>query len=194
MAGRPCVITTDYTANTGAALYFWGMMKSPDEKYTEIRDASTTDIPLLQQLAEATWWPTYSPILEEKQIRYMLDLIYSREALERVMTDGSQHFILLYEGNTAQAFAAYGPYEDGAIKLHKLYVLPQNHGKGYGRILIDEVIRRTRAGGAQTLVLNVNRHNNARTFYEKLGFRVMRETDVPIGPFWMNDYVMELSL
>ncbi len=134
------------------------------------------------------------PILEDEQIRFMLDLIYSREALERVMADGSQQFILLYEGNTAQGFAAYGPYENGAIKLHKLYVLPQNHGKGYGRVLIDEVKRRVRAAGIQTLLLNVNRYNNARTFYEKIGFTVTQEVDVAIGPYWMNDYVMAMEI
>jgi len=160
----------------------------------EIRNTSTADVPLIQQLAEATWWPTYSPILKDEQIRYMLDLIYSHEALTRVMADGSQQFILLFEGNVAQGFAAYGPYENGAVKLHKLYVLPENHGKGFGRILIDEVKRRVKANGIQTLVLNVNRYNNARTFYEKLGFTVTQEVDVAIGPYWMNDYVMALPL
>jgi len=160
----------------------------------EIHNASQTDIPLIQRLAEASWWPTYSPILKDDQIRYMLDLIYAHDSLARVMNDGSQQFIILYNGNFAQGFAAYGPQSPGIVKLHKLYVLPENHGKGYGRILITEITGRLRTNGIQTLTLNVNRYNPARSFYEKQGFAVTGEVDVPIGPYWMNDYVMTLPL
>lgn len=160
----------------------------------EIRNASLIHIPLIQRLAEGSWWTTYSPILGEKQIRYMLDLLYSYDNLARVMNDGSQEFILLYEGNTAQGFAAYGPHERGIVKLHKLYLLPENHGKGYGRMLLDELKNRLRAAGIHTITLNVNRYNTARSFYERQGFAITGEVDVPIGPYWMNDYVMTLPL
>ena len=42
--------------------------------------------------------------------------------------------------------------------------------------------------------LNVNRHNPALAFYERLGFQQHREEDIPIGPYWMNDYVMRKEL
>ena len=41
----------------------------------KIVPASTLDIPTIQDLAEKIWWPTYSPILETVQIRFMLDAI-----------------------------------------------------------------------------------------------------------------------
>jgi hypothetical protein len=40
----------------------------------------------------------------------------------------------------------------------------------------------------------VNRYNNAKSFYEKMGFAIVREEDIPIGPYWMNDYVMRKAL
>jgi ribosomal protein S18 acetylase RimI-like enzyme len=43
------------------------------------------------------------------------------------------------------------------------------------------------------LDLNVNRNNQAKHFYEKIGFNVIREEDIPIGPYWMNDYVMRIE-
>jgi diamine N-acetyltransferase len=160
-----------------------------------IRDAGPEAIELIQQLAEQTWWPTYSSIVSKEQIRYMLDLIYSVQTLEQVMTDGSQHFMILYNGEGAQGFASYGARKDepGVFKLHKIYVLPGNQGKGYGKLLVDEVRRRIQRENSHTLDLNVNRFNPAKSFYEKLGFRVIREEDVPIGPYWMNDYVMRLT-
>jgi GNAT superfamily N-acetyltransferase len=156
-----------------------------------LRDAGLPDIPLIRTLAEDTWWPTYTPVLAQEQIRYMLDTMYSAAALEAVMADGSQRFILLTDETGPQGFAAYGPRAgEPVFKLHKLYVLPGNQGKGYGRALLEEVIQRTKSQGIAALDLNVNRYNPAKDFYEKMGFFILREEDISIGPYWMNDYVM----
>jgi diamine N-acetyltransferase len=161
-----------------------------------IKDASAIHIPIIQDIAERTWWPTYSPIVEKEQIRFMLDRIYSHETLSKVINDQSQQFILLYDEKGAQGFAAYGerPEEPGIFKLHKIYVLPETHGKGYGKMLLNEVIDRITSQGSKTLDLNVNRYNSARNFYERMGFRVIREENVPVGPYFMNDFVMRLDL
>lgn len=161
-----------------------------------IYNATTKDIPVIQQLAENTWWATYGSILSKEQLRYMLDLIYSTETLSGVMEDSSQQFILLKDDRGTQAFAAFGARKEnaGIYKLHKLYVLPDNQGKGYGRMLIDEVKSRMKNDGVSILDLNVNRFNPAKTFYEKLGFKIIYEEDVPVGPYFMNDYVMRLEL
>ena len=162
---------------------------------SEIINASAADIAIIQDIAEKTWWPTYSPIITDVQIRYMLDAIYSTETLLNVIQGGSQHFILIKDETGVQGFASYGPRPDerNVYKLHKIYVLHDNHGKGYGAQLVAEVKRRLKMQGIHTLDLNVNRHNKAREFYEKMGFTVIQEEDVPIGPYWMNDYVMRLT-
>jgi ribosomal protein S18 acetylase RimI-like enzyme len=162
----------------------------------QILHATLKDIPIIRSLAEEIWWPTYSSIVSVEQIRYMLDLIYGENELERVIRSGSQTFIILHDQNGPQGFASYGlrPEDNQICKLHKLYVLPENQGKGYGKSLIDEVRMRALKLNAQTLDLNVNRSNPAVAFYEKFGFVKIKEEDVPIGPYWMNDYVMRLSL
>jgi GNAT superfamily N-acetyltransferase len=161
-----------------------------------IKEATVIHIPIIQDIAEKTWWPTYSPIISVEQIRYMLGEIYSRKTLSGVIRDKSQQFIILYDENGHQGFAAYGPRPEdpGVYKLHKIYILPENHAKGYGTVLLDEVIRRVATLGSNVLDLNVNRHNSARSFYERMGFKVIREEDVAIGPYWMNDYVMRLEI
>ena len=157
-------------------------------------DAGKTDVPTIQDIAEKTWWPTYSKIISKEQIRYMLDTIYNSEAIIESMSNGSQHYILLNTNSISQGFASYGRRkEDPTVyKLQKLYVLPENHGLGYGRLLIDEVKRRLIDENIRILDLNVNRYNNAKSFYEKLGFSVIGQEDVPIGPYWMNDFIMRL--
>jgi GNAT superfamily N-acetyltransferase len=162
----------------------------------EIVEAGLPDIPVIAQIAENTWPHAYGSILSPEQLRYMLDAIYSQTILTEVMTEGSQKFLLLKDKDGYQGFASFGPRREDAVvyKLHKLYVLPTCQGKGYGKLLIDEVKKQVEARGSNTLDLNVNRFNPAREFYQKLGFKIIREEDVPIGPFWMNDYVMRCQL
>jgi GNAT superfamily N-acetyltransferase len=126
----------------------------------------------------------------------MLDAIYSSEILQNAIQTGSQNFILLTDENGPQGFASFGKRSNDpqVCKLHKIYVLPVNHGKGYGKLLIEEVKKRMADLHSHTLDLNVNRHNPAKSFYEKIGFRIIGEEDVPVGPYWMNDYVMRLEV
>ena len=160
-----------------------------------IRNGHSDDIATIQVLAEKTWWPAYSSILSAEQIRYMLGAIFGTDTLRNIIKTGSQHFIVLYENDSPRGFASYSarPENEEIYKLHKLYVLPEDQGKGYGRMLVQEIIGRLQARGLHTLELNVNRYNKAKDFYEKQGFVVIREEDIPIGPYWMNDYVMRID-
>lgn len=161
-----------------------------------IREATTTDVEAILQIAHQTWWPTYEPLLGKEQVAYMLGELYTAGKITRQIEEKLQTFLLLTEDGVPVAFAAYSPRDEDAdiYKLHKLYCLPVTQGKGYGKILINAVADKTREAGKGTLDLNVNRYNNAKSFYEKMGFAVVREEDIPIGPYWMNDYVMRKAL
>jgi GNAT superfamily N-acetyltransferase len=161
-----------------------------------IREAIVTDAETIRALANEIWRPTYSPILEPEQIEFMLVEIYSHEKLTAQIDQGIQTFLLLLEDNMPVAFAAYSPREDDPeiYKLHKIYCLPSTQGKGYGKILLNVVAEKVAEAGKNILELNVNRHNNAKNFYEKMGFSIAYEEDIPIGPYWMNDYVMRKEL
>ena len=161
-----------------------------------IRKATIDDAKTIRELAEKTWWVAYSPILEGEQISFMLDEIYAIEKLKKQIAENLQTYILLIEDDVAAAFAAFSPREEApeVYKLHKLYCLPETQGKGYGKVMINEVMDEVKKAGKHTLDLNVNRHNKAKTFYEKMGFEVIYEEDIPIGPYFMNDYVMRKAL
>ena len=162
----------------------------------EFKTATRFDIDSIIALQEQIWEPTYRAILDQEQINYMFQAIYSKEALLDQMTNQNHVFILAYSDQKLTGFAAYSKntYDDMRFKLHKIYVLPSEQGKGTGRLLLEEVIRQCLAIGGNRLYLNVNRYNKARQFYERLGFEVIREEDIPIGPYWMNDYVLEKAL
>ena len=162
----------------------------------EIIEGNEGHIPSIVEIAEKTWCATYSKILSPEQLDYMLKTIYGTGALANVIRDGSQKFLLLKDNHGLQGFVSFGarPENMQIWKVHKLYVLPENQGKGYGSVLIEEVKKRMRDRGITTIDLNVNRYNPAQYFYRKIGFTVLREEDVPIGRFWMNDFVMRLEI
>ena len=161
-----------------------------------IRTATVNDVETIRQIADKTWWVTYGPILEAEQISFMLNEIYSADKIYNQIENNLQTYLLLLEDGEPVAFAGYSPRDENAdiYKLHKLYCLPATQGKGYGKILINEVAQKTTEAGKHVLELNVNRYNNAKSFYEKMGFTVAYEEDIAIGPYWMNDYVMRKEL
>ncbi|HEY6975971.1 MAG TPA: GNAT family N-acetyltransferase [Chitinophagaceae bacterium] len=157
--------------------------------------AAEKDIPSIQHIAYTTWPLVYGPIVGETQLAYMLILIYSTSSLKRQMQNGST-FLLAKEKKESIAFAAYFLKSGNVYKLDKLYTLPNQQGKGLGKMLINYIIEQIKTLSATALHLNVNRYNtNAQSFYKHLNFRIIKEEDIPIGEgYYMNDYVMELKL
>lgn len=165
-----------------------------------IKKVGEAAIPAIQELAEVTWPVAYGAILPEAQLQYMLQLFYSNNALREQMHKGHQ-FILATENEEAIAFASYSPkineqdQPTATWRLHKIYIHPSQQGKGIGKLLIDFIREDILPAGATALELNVNRSNKAIGFYQKLGFVIKYEEDIPIGNgYFMNDYVMELPL
>lgn len=161
-----------------------------------LRKAKEEDLSVIQRIGTATYWPTYGDLLGEDQLNYMLDKFYSIAALREQLMEGHV-FLIAQEGDNDLAFASYSVFNQGSltVKLHKLYVLPEAHGKGLGKFLINEVRDKALDLNAASLQLNVNRYNKAKDFYEKMGFLVKETVDIEIGNgFFMNDYVMELPL
>jgi diamine N-acetyltransferase len=164
---------------------------------TEIREATPADVETIIALAEAIWWPTYSPILAAEQLQYMLDTIYSAAQISKQIQNREQIYMLLLEGGEPVGFASYSPRPENAdiYKLHKLYCLVTNHKRGYGKMLVQAVENAVTTAGKHILELNVNRHNPAIGFYEKLGFSIAATEDIDIGNgYWMNDYIMRKEL
>src|SRR3978361_702925 len=97
-----------------------------------IKQATIIDLDTIRQIAEDTWWATYSPILEKEQIGFMLGEIYSVEKISSQLKNNTQIYLLLVEDDKPVAFAAYSPREEDSeiYKLHKLYCLPETQGKG----------------------------------------------------------------
>jgi len=163
----------------------------------QIRKATAADIPLIRELCFAIWPQTYSSILSKEQIGYMLGLMYSESSLQKQMEEDGCIFIMVYDENDPVGFASYSEEKSSpqTWKLNKIYVLQSQQGKGTGKFIINYINEEIKLQGAKAIQLQVNRDNPARSFYEKLGFTVIKTADFDIGNgYFMNDFVMELTL
>lgn len=161
-----------------------------------ILQATITDIPLIQEIAHATWPITYGSILSDEQLEYMLDLMYSDESLLQQLKT-KPLFFLGYENDICLGFiSCENNYQNKKVtRLHKIYILPEAQGKGVGNALIEKVVGLAKENQSETISLNVNKFNKAVSFYKKMGFEVVEEEDLDIGNgFLMEDYKMELKL
>ncbi len=162
-----------------------------------IKEAGLQDLPVIQRLAHQIWPTAYADILSPNQLAYMLDKIYSLPCLQHQLIILKHQFILVFDDDEPVAFVSYSFDESNKATYHlqKIYLLPQLQGKGTGKFILNHIINSIRSSGGTSLELNVNRHNKARYFYEKLGFLVISETDIEIGHgYYMNDYIMKLEL
>lgn len=121
----------------------------------------------------------------------MLEMMYSVASLQQQMAAGCR-FIIVQEDDKPVGFASFQEIKPALYKLHKLYVLPSQQGKGTGRYMIDHVCQVIQQEGATALQLQVNIRNKAKNFYEKLGFVQVDEIKLDIGQgYIMDDYIME---
>lgn len=160
-----------------------------------VTKATAADIPLIRRLTFDIWPKTYSDIISREQIDYMLELMYNPAVLQKQMEEEGCTFILVHDDAEPVAFASYNETEPGLWKLNKIYILASQQGKGTGKFIISYIVDEIKTKGARAMQLQVNRQNKAKSFYEKLGFKIIQTADFDIGNgYFMNDYVMEQTL
>ena len=163
--------------------------------------AGLAHLEIIKKLAYKIWPSTYGKILSKIQLDFMLDKFYDIDYLKNLMLAENQVFVLISENEKYLGFCAYQlniTDENTGIpktKLHKLYVLPETQGKGLGKLLQNEVEKAAVANNNQSVFLNVNRYNNAVSFYKKQHYKIISEIDIEIGNgYLMEDYIMEMDL
>jgi len=157
--------------------------------------ASETDILTIQQLAESIWLAHYVPIIGEAQTRYMLDKMYSADALKRQM-DSGLHFYLWKEQGVSVGFAAIDVENYDYGFLSKFYLNEKYRGKGIAGQFLQFLEQQFGKAEKKEIQLTVNRQNiGAINFYFKTGFKIIRCADFDIGDnYLMNDFVMSKKI
>lgn len=162
----------------------------------EIHQLEKNQLYIVRDLAHKIWPSTYSNIISQAQIDFMLNWMYSIETLEKSY-DTNHTFFAVFDGDESLGFIdlELNNPEQHWLKLQKIYVLPEKQKLGLGLALMDYTVLFAQEHGVKHITLQVNRNNNAVSFYEKLGYYIADEQDFDIGNgYFMNDFVMQKDL
>jgi GNAT superfamily N-acetyltransferase len=160
---------------------------------SKVEAGNKLQIAEIQKIAEITWPIAFGEILSTEQLDYMMKMMYSTESLVSQFSKNNE-FFLYYSENVPVAFLGIEKKyrAENSLKIHKLYVLPNQQGKGIGAKLVSFSENICKEEKIKVLTLNVNRFNKASEFYLKLGFTNVKSEDIEIGKdYLMEDFVME---
>ncbi len=154
-----------------------------------LQQATPGDILRIQALAQRIWRAHYPAIIGEKQVEYMLGLLYTPAALQSQMESG-QTFKLVMQGDELIGFVAVSNQREGRYFLHKFYLDNEKRGRGLGKIVFEKLL--AQYPDLRELRLTVNRQNyKSINFYFKIGFIIEKCVDIAIGEgFVMDDFQM----
>jgi GNAT superfamily N-acetyltransferase len=157
--------------------------------------ATENDIPLIQDLAKRSWENAYAEILSIEQMEFMLSTMYSHEEIASHLQNPDYHYYLILDENndSFEGFIGYEHhYEEKTTKLHRIYLVPESKGKGFGKSALEFLNQQASENGNKRIILNVNKYNSAKKFYESQGYTIYDEGVFDIGNgFFMDDYLME---
>ncbi|MBV8326304.1 GNAT family N-acetyltransferase [Chryseobacterium sp.] len=160
--------------------------------------ATDKDIPLIQELARRSWKNAYADILSDEQMEYMLSEMYSEKEITGHLQNSNYHYYLIQDENNSsfEGFIGYEHnYENRTTKLHRIYLVPESKGKGFGKEALVFLNRKVSENNNDRIILNVNKYNSARSFYESQGYTVYGEGIFDIGNgFVMDDFLMEFLI
>ena len=159
-----------------------------------IYNATSSDFPIIQEIAYLTWPDTFGAILSKEQISYMLEMMYSTDSLTEQTSKKGHQFLIVKDETKHLGYASYELNYKGLSKT-KIHILPEAQGKGVGKLLMNSITDIARENQDRILSLNVNRDNTAFDFYKNIGFEKVGEENIDIGDgFLMEDFIMDKKL
>lgn len=163
-------------------------------KYIQIKSEDTIEIEKLSVLASAIVKEHFDPIIGAVQNSYMIARFQSAEAIAEQLRHGYGYYFAQNDDDETVGFLAFYPRGE-ELYLSKFYLKKEWRGQGLSRLMLEFVRQNAIALGRHSIVLNVNRNNDAILAYERLGFVKIREEVNDIGNgFVMDDYVYELGI
>ena len=160
-------------------------------------EMTADDFKTVAMLGETIWRQHYAQIISNEQIDYMLSGRYTPDSLRLYLNANDRWLMILRISGKPVGYCSYAlTKEPGEMKIEQLYLLPNLHGMGWGKLMLDHIEEQARLANLGTLKLQVNKQNTvALNFYRKNGFNLCEEAVFDIGNgFVMDDYVMNKFL
>lgn len=147
----------------------------------------------IEAMARAIWYRHYYPeVLSGEEIDYFLKRMYSPSVIKREMAAGVRYHKIAYAAQVVGFLAYHHEAHHAKLRLHKLYVRHEYHGRGIGRFALEQVKQQARELNVQEIYLYVFRKNaRALRVYQRAGFVIVQEDYHECGDgYAFDDYVM----
>ncbi|ROP60256.1 L-amino acid N-acyltransferase YncA [Enterobacter sp. BIGb0383] len=149
-----------------------------------LRDARPEDAPLLSEMGFTSYRHHFAHLwVSPAELATFLSQEYGVDALVHSLAGSTSHWLIAADNERPVGFAKYSchqpidPQGPTGTLLHKLYLLPDETGKGYGEEIITGVIQRAKIEGDSWLWLEVLSSNpQARRFYQRQGMVHLKDT------------------
>ncbi|MGN5375717.1 N-acetyltransferase family protein [Sphingomonas hankookensis] len=165
-----------------------------------LREASPADAALLATIGAETFVETFGHLYAPDDLAAFL-ANHSSANWAAELADPRYHVVLAMAGDEAVGYAKLGPpslpFEPTGkpIELRQFYLRRQAQGTGLAATMMEHVLAKARATGADELFLSVFVDNaRARRFYERYGFERVGSYDFMVGNHRDEDDVMRVAL
>jgi len=149
---------------------------------TEIIKANSDDDKILTEITKRSkaYWG-YS----DKQMDEWSDLLnITSEYIQ------SNEVYKLVINQSSVAYYSYFEIENNSVRLDNLFVSPENIGKGYGKLLMNDFILKIKNSKTKRIILDAD--PNAQKFYESFGFVKAGQIETSIKDRFLP--IMELKI
>ena len=181
-----------------------GLSTKPKAKVT-LRPATLIDAPQIAALGSHIFATCFGYSLPPADLQAYLESAYSISSLSSDISNPSMTVIVaedpssgtvvgfsqLTRGTTEPCLAGI----ENLVELQRLYVSPDFHGGGVGRLLVEAVESVAREEGFETLWLGVWEENfKAQKVYERMGFEKVGSHDFVMGSCVQTDWILTKRL
>lgn len=154
-------------------------MSALPAEWPSVRDARSADAPGIAEVHVASWRAAYAGQLPDRFLRKLSVDERTRSWRSRIAARRADETVLVaVRGETIVGFASGGPTRDKEDdrrrvgEVYAVYLLPDEWGRGVGRVLLRHTTAALAAAGFEAASLWVLETNSrARGFYEHEGWR-----------------------
>ncbi len=164
-------------------------------KYGYLSPILPHELQELYRLARSIWLPSFAPLFSEKELVALYNGMYNDATLLSWMGSAGNHlfFICMQADAKSRRIGYLGiSIQAPLLYIDKIYVHPDQQGRGIGLAVMEEAERRGQNAGCTSSQLRVNRGNKkAIKFYESMGYQIEKEIDLPApSGYTYSDFVM----
>jgi ribosomal protein S18 acetylase RimI-like enzyme len=152
---------------------------------TAVRPARLEDATTIARIEVETWRSTYAGMVPDRVLLGMSERRQTGSWLNFLRHGADDVLVAQNRFGKVVGFGNCGVQRDRAIdyqgEVYTLYVLSEEQGHGFGRLLLDALFRRLVTRGQRSALVWVLKANPSRFFYERLGGRLVLHRALPVG-------------